>query len=353
MGKSVEGYSLRQIAEALGGEVCGDPDVVVTNVATSEDAGPGDISVAFDSAAFAKIAGNRASAVVVLTGMPPTDRDTIRVAEPRHSLIALLNLFHSSPDPQATVDSHAFVSAGAKLGKDVSIGAGAFVADDVVLGDSVRIHPNVFIGEACEVGESTEIFPNVTVYPHTRIGERVRIHAGAVIGSDGFGYMKDESGVQEKIPQIGSVEIGNDVEIGANCTVDRATIGTTRIMAGTKLDNLIQVGHNSSIGRNSCIVAQVGIAGSVSIGDSCTIAGQAGISDHVKIADGTVVGAQSGVLKDLTPGKWVGTPVMPAEQALRAGYLLTKLPDLRRRLISLEKRLSCLEENTRSDTGDA
>jgi UDP-3-O-[3-hydroxymyristoyl] glucosamine N-acyltransferase len=185
------------------------------------------------------------------------------------------------------------------------------------------------------------------MYPDTRVGRRVRLHAGVVIGADGFGYARDASGVQHKIPQVGTVEIGDDVEIGANTTVDRATLGTTRIREGTKIDNLVQIAHNCTVGKHCCLVAQVGVSGSVEIGNFCVLAGQVGVGDHVKLADGAMVGAQSGVMRDLGPGRWLGYPAIPAEQALQAYLLLTKLPDMRKRLIRLEKRLEELAGRTR------
>ena len=214
------------------------------------------------------------------------------------------------------------------------------IAKDVAIGDNTRIHPNVCIGEGSCIGEETEIFPNVTIYPGTRIGNRVRVHGGTVIGSDGFGYMRLESGEQEKIPQVGSVEIEDDVEVGANCTIDRATLGATRILSGVKIDNQVQIGHNSEIGEHSIIVAQTGISGSVRMGDHCVLAGQVGISDHVELKPGTIVGAQSGVIRDIGPGRWVGYPAIPVIKALRAYHLLPELPGLRKEVRELKKRLS-------------
>jgi len=262
------------------------------------------------------------------------------VSNPRLALIRLLRLFYPKPERKPGIHESAVISKGATIGPGVSIDAGAFITKEVVIGDNTRIHPNVCIGEGSCIGEETEIFPNVTIYPGTRIGNRVRIHGGAVIGSDGFGYMTLESGEQEKIPQVGSVEIEDDVEVGANCTIDRATLGATRILSGVKIDNQVQIGHNSEIGKHSIIVAQTGISGSVRLGDHCVLAGQVGISDHVELKPGTSVGAQSGVIRDIGPGRWAGYPAIPVIKALRAYHLLPELPDLSKQVRELQKRVA-------------
>lgn len=339
----MKGYSLEQITAYLHGDLQGDPDVTVTGVQTSVQAGPHDITVVFNAKALARIGEAKAAAIVIPTKAGALDRNVIRVANPRKAFIELLNLFHPKPERSPAIHPQAIVAASAHVGEAVSIGAGAFIAERVALGTRVEIYPNVYIGESCEIGEDTEIFPNVTIYPGTVIGKRVRIHAGTVIGSDGFGIVRDPSGATIKIPQVGGVEIGDDVEIGANCSIDRATLGTTRIQEGTRIDNLVQIGHNVDIGKHCCIVAQVGISGSVTIGDCCDLAGQAGINDHVKIGNRVRVGAQSGVIADLEKGSWIGYPAMPRVEALRAYSLLTRLPELHHCLKDLQKRCDRLE----------
>ena len=188
----------------------------------------------------------------------------------------------------------------------------------------------------------------MTLYPGVRLGCRNRIHSGAVIGSDGFGYDRDAGGVQNKIPQVGTVEIGDDVEIGANITVDRATLGATRIGDGTKIDNLVQIGHNSTIGKHCCLIGQVGLSGSVTLGDYCVLAGQAGVADHVTLANNVIVGAQAGVHRDLGPGPWLGSPAIPADEAYRVYTALSRLPEMRRTLRVLEERLKELERAVES-----
>jgi UDP-3-O-[3-hydroxymyristoyl] glucosamine N-acyltransferase len=347
----MKGYSLKEIADHLHGELQGDPDLIITRVQTNVEAGPGDIAVAFDSKAFAGIGESKASAFIVPMKACTLNRNMIGVANLRQAFVDLLNLFYPKPQQPAVIHRQAIVDPTAQIGEGVAIGAGAFIAEGVTIGDGAAIYPNVYLGETCEIGEGSEIFPNVTIYSGTRIGKRVRIHSGTVIGSDGFGIMRDSSGATVKIPQVGSVEIGDDVEIGANCSIDRATLGTTRILAGTKIDNLVQIGHNATIGRHCCIVAQVGISGSVKIGDYCDLAGQAGISDHLELGDRVRVGAQSGVLCDLNSGTWLGSPARPRVESLRIFSLLPKLPKLQRQIQALQKLCARLEEQLGS-SGD-
>lgn len=329
------------------GDLQGDPELTITGVAASVEAGPSDLTVVFDAKAFARIGETKAAAMIIPMKAGELDRNVIRVANPRIAFVELLNLFYPKTKQPAAIHPQAIVAATADIGEGVFIGGGAFIAERVTIGSGVEIYPNVYIGEASVVGEDAEIFPNVTIYPGTRIGKRVRIHSGAVIGSDGFGIMRDPSGATTKIPQVGAVEIEDDVEIGANCCIDRATLGTTRIQAGTKIDNLVQIGHNVEIGKHCCIVAQVGISGSVRIGDCCDLAGQAGINDHVEIGNWVRVGAQSGVIGDLEKGSWIGYPAMPRVEALRVYSLLTRLPELHHRIQALQKRCDSLEEQLR------
>jgi UDP-3-O-[3-hydroxymyristoyl] glucosamine N-acyltransferase len=344
----MKGYSLREIADHLHGELQGDPELIITRVHTSAEAGPGDICAAFDSKAFAGIRESKASAFIVPIKAGNLNCNAVRVANPRKAFVDILNLFYPQSDRPAVIHRQAIVDPTAQIGESVSIGAGAFIAERATIGAGATIYPNVYIGEGCEIGEHSEIFPNVTIYAGTRVGKRVRIHSGTVVGSDGFGIMRDSSGATVKIPQVGSVEIDDDVEIGANCSIDRATLGTTRILAGTKIDNLVQIGHNATIGKHCCIVAQVGISGSVKIGDYCDLAGQAGINDHVEIGDRVRVGAQSGVLRDLASGSWIGYPAMPRVEALRVYSLLTRLPKLQHQIRALQKLCARIEEQIRS-----
>jgi UDP-3-O-[3-hydroxymyristoyl] glucosamine N-acyltransferase len=338
------GYKLAAIAAHVGGRLDGDPDLVVNGVSTIEEAGPGHISVVFDPRALLKIAESGASAVVVGLDTGAAHPNLIRTSDPRQALVDLLNLFHPKPAREPVIHESAVVAPGADLAPHVTVGAGAVISARARLGAGVVIHPNVYVGEDCHIGERTEIHPNVTIYGGTRIGRRVLIHGGTVIGSDGFGFAPDAAGVQRKIPQVGSVVIEDHVEIGANCTIDRATMGITRICEGAKLDNLVQVGHNTVIGRHSVVVAQVGLSGSVRVGSHCALAGQVGVSDHVTLADGTMVGARSGVIRDLGPGKWLGTPPLPVLEGIRIAHNLPRLPELVREVRALRKKVADLEK---------
>jgi UDP-3-O-[3-hydroxymyristoyl] glucosamine N-acyltransferase len=227
-------------------------------------------------------------------------------------------------------------------GKEVSIHPFAYISDNVTIGRDTIIYPGVFIGEGTVIGDGCTIYANVTIREKVTVGNRVIIHSGSVIGSDGFGYVWEE-GRHYKIPQVGGVIIGEDVEIGANVTIDRATTGNTIIGRGTKIDNLVQIAHNVTIGERSIIVAQVGIAGSSEIGNFVTLAGQVGIPDHVKIADGCIIGAQAGVMGNLSKGIYLGSPAMPHRDWLRSTALFSKLPELNRRIKELEEKVLTLE----------
>jgi UDP-3-O-[3-hydroxymyristoyl] glucosamine N-acyltransferase len=268
----------------------------------------------------------------------------IRVDDPKQALIAVLDLFYPLPERKVGIDPRAIVSSSAQLGDAVFIGPGAYVGANAIIGARVTVHPNVYVGDFICLGEDSEVFPNVAIYGGTHIGKRVRIHSGTVIGSDGFGYARLASGVYQKIRQAGTVEIGDDVEIGSNCSIDRATLGTTRIASGTKIDNLVQIGHNSEIGRDCCLIAQVGISGSVRIGDGSVLAGQVGVSDHVTLAAGTIVGAQSGVKNNVGPGEWLGTPAIPADRARRVYFVWERLAQFRKEFLELKGRCDQLEK---------
>jgi UDP-3-O-[3-hydroxymyristoyl] glucosamine N-acyltransferase len=337
------GHALAAVAAAVGGELQGDPALVVENVRGVEDAAAGDICVVIDRRHVSGLDALAASAFIVAKEVDAPRLNLIRVSSPRTALIRVLELFYPETRKRGGVESGAFVSPAAELGSDVFVGAGATVEAGARVGDRCQLLGHAFVGEGVVIGDDTVVYPNVTLYPGVRIGSRVRIHGGTVIGSDGFGFDRGADGVQHKIPQVGSVEIGDDVEIGANCAVDRATLGVTRIGDGTKIDNLVQIGHNCTIGKHCCLIGQVGLSGSVTLGDCCVLAGQAGVADHVRIADNAVVGAQAGVHRDLPPGNWLGSPAIPAEEAYRVYTALSRLPEMRRSLHALERRLADLE----------
>lgn len=332
-----------EIATLLGGQVEGDPQAPIDRIEPPEEAGDGAIAVLSDRKALAAIAGCRASALVVPAGTEAPGRLLVRVAEPRKAFLALLELFAPGEERGTGVHPQALVDPGAVVGEGTWVGPGAVVEAGARVGVRVRVHPLAVVGAGARVGDDSVLFPGAVLYPGVTVGSRVRIHSGTVIGSDGFGYERDAQGVQRKVPQIGTVEIADDVEIGANSCVDRATIGATRIGAGTKIDNLVQVGHNTQVGEHCCLIGQVGLSGSVKVGRYSVLAGQVGVADHVAIAEGTVVGAQSGVPSDIGPGVWLGTPAILAKDARRAYPTIARLPELLRRLRELEEKVATLE----------
>jgi UDP-3-O-[3-hydroxymyristoyl] glucosamine N-acyltransferase len=347
--------SLGSIAQRLGGQLQGNPELPIRGVRALEEAGPGDIGIVMDRKRYAScVASLRASALVlppdVLVG-PEGPHDFIRVENPRRALMDLLTLFHPPRRRRPERQPGALISPEALVAPDAFVASGATIEAGARVGARSEIHAYACVGEGVEIGEDTIVYPHVVLYPGSRIGNRVRIHAGTVIGSEGFGFPRQKDGTLRRIPQVGIVEIEDDVEIGANSTIDRATLEKTIVGRGTKIDNLVQIGHNSRIGRDCCIMGQVGISGSVRVGDFATLCGQVGIADNVTLADRAVVGAQSGVPQDVTEGVWLGTPALPAAQMRRIFAALTRLPDslkelraLRQRCADLESRLARIEE---------
>ena len=345
-------HSLQELAELLNGELRGGPEILIDRVQPPEDAGEGDIAVVI-APRYAQIAEqSAASAIVASRDLEVVASNVIVVRDPRRALAQLLRRFYPEHRPQAGVEDGAWVHEDARVGEGVYVAAGARVEARAVLGDRVEIHANAVVGKAARVGAETVLYPNVTVYTDTEIGSRVSIHAGSVIGSPGFSQLRGDGGRCEGFPQVGRVEIGDDVEIGACCTIDRATVGATRIGRGTKIDNLVQIGHNCVIGEDCLIIAQVGISGSVSLGDGCTLAGQVGVADHVTLEPGCVVGAKSGVIRDLETGVWIGYPALPAARARRVYTQLESLPEMRVQLRKLDQRCADLERKLR-ELGDA
>ena len=337
-------YSLKEVADSIGGEFEGDPSLRLKAVRGLSDAGRGDLAILWDTRLSSQLQNCRASAVVVRQDLAVAERAVIRVEDPKRALIQAICLLHPAGHQSPGIDSAAVVSPRAQVDESACIGAGAVICEGCRVAPGVEIFPNVYLGPESEIGQDSRLYPGVVVYRQTRIGERVRIQAGTVIGSDGFGYVQDASRRFVKVPQIGRVEIGDDVEIGANCTIDRATLGTTRIGSGTKIDNLVQIGHNTEIGRHCCLVAQVGISGSVRLGDHCLLSGQVGVLDHVTLDDGVRVGAKSGVMRDLRSGEYLGYPAIPTPRARQVLTVLGKLPELRRQVRALEKRCQRLEK---------
>jgi UDP-3-O-[3-hydroxymyristoyl] glucosamine N-acyltransferase len=327
------------IAKQLQGEVVGDGTVPITGFAPADAARSGDLTFAESEAYFAQAQQSAASAILVSAEAKSSPKTLIRVANARVAFAKALTLFFPEPKfapgvhPSAVVAPSAQIDPSAHIGPLCVIGAGARIGARCVVegGDQV--------GANCALGEDVRLFPNVVLYERTQVGNRVRIHAGAVIGADGFGYVFDE-GRHLKVPQIGNVIVEDDVEIGANSAVDRATLGSTIIGRGTKIDNLVQVGHNVTLGAHCILCGQVGIAGSTKVGSYVTMAGQVGVAGHLKIGDKATLGAQSGLMNDVPDGEnWLYTPAQPNRHVKRMLIAMQRLPELLRRVSELEKRL--------------
>ena len=332
-------YTTGQIAERIGATVIGDPDLPLTGFAPADSAKPGDLTFAENESYFARAKQSAASAILVAGDFPPDAKTLIRVTNARVAFAQVLPLFFPEPTFAPGIHPSAVVAATAQVDPTAHIGPHCVVGERVKIGPGAVLISQVYVGDDCSVGEQTRLFPHVTLYQRSHLGKRVRIHAGAVIGADGFGYVFDGS-EHRKVPQVGQVLIQDDVEIGANTTIDRAALGATIICKGTKIDNLVQIAHNVTIGEHSIIVAQVGIAGSTKIGAYVTVAGQAGIAGHLRIGDRVTLAAQSGVMHHIPEGqKWMGSPAQPDRVTKRQLLAIERLPDLLRRVHELERRL--------------
>jgi len=332
--------TIRQLAEWVRGEVLGDADLPIENARALTEAGPGDITLVDGDRRLAEWHNSKASAAVVAQSIPVNGKPIIRVADPLMAFVDIVQHLRGRPSSNThTIDPSASVHPSAKLSEGVTIGPFAVVGEGCEIGANTQLHPGATVGRGCRIGADTILFPRVVVYDDCILGNRVIVHANAVIGADGFGY-RFQNGRHEKVPQLGWVEIEDDVEIGACSTIDRGTFGATKIGTGTKIDNLVQVAHNCTIGKHNVIAAQVGIAGSCTLGDYVVMAGQAGVADHVHIADRVSVGAQAGVLRSIpVAGRYWGLPARPDGQVKRVFLLLDRLPQLHRDVRRIKKTL--------------
>ena len=346
-----------QLAALIEGTVEGDETIAIRGISSIEDALDGDITFAENEKLLSSAARSRASAVIAPASyVTPADavgqKPLIRVKNPRFAFAQALRIFAPEPKVYKGIHPTAVIGANVSFGKNVSVHALAVIEDNVQLGDNCVVYPFAYIGDNVTVGENCVIYPQVVLHDNTEIGNSVVIHSGSILGTDGFGYMFIENR-HYKIPQIGRVIVGDDVEIGANVTIDKARTGSTRIGSGTKIDNLVHIGHNVTVGRNCVIVAQVGVSGSVDIGDGVILAGQVGIKDHVTIGDGTIVAAKTGVIGDLPAGSFVsGVYGRPHGNEMRAQALFSKLPELNKQIRDLEARLAALEGSPKQGTSD-
>jgi UDP-3-O-[3-hydroxymyristoyl] glucosamine N-acyltransferase len=341
---------LKELAERIGAEPLGDADIDITGVSGIDTVKEGELTFAVSGKVIPALRSSKAAAVIVREPIEDLNIPQIAAENPILAFAKALEIFYTTPHEPKGILEGAYVSGAAEIGNEVTIYPGAYVAGGARIGDRTVIYPGVFIGSDTSIGEECTIYPNVAILDRSVIGSRVVIHSGSVIGSDGFGYIPS-GGIHYKIPQVGTVIIEDDVEIGACVTIDRATTGSTVIGKGTKIDNLVQIAHNVTIGKNSIIVAQVGIAGSSTLGDYVTLAGQVGVSDHVKIDSHTVVGAQSGVMGDLPAGRYSGSPAQPHKQFMRSFVIFNRLPEIVKKINNIEKRLTSLEQNNK-DTAD-
>jgi UDP-3-O-[3-hydroxymyristoyl] glucosamine N-acyltransferase len=334
-------FSASQIAMIVNGRIEGDANVEVSSFGKIEEAAKGQLTFLANPKYEEYLYNTQASLIIVndaLSLKQPVKSTLIRVPDAYSAFAALLSKYQEMMAQQIKgVQQPCYISKTATYGDNVFIGAFAYLGENVKVGDNTKIFPNAFVGDNVQIGNNTIIHPGVKIYKDCKIGDRVVMHAGSVVGSDGFGFAPQADGTFKKVPQMGNVIIEDDVEIGANTTIDRATIGSTIIKAGAKLDNLIQIAHNVEVGNSTVIAAQVGVSGSTKIGKGVMIGGQAGIIGHIQIGDGAKINGKSGVSKSIEPGKAVtGTPAHDYIAALRSQAVSRNLPELERRVKELE-----------------
>jgi UDP-3-O-[3-hydroxymyristoyl] glucosamine N-acyltransferase len=327
-----------EIAKRLEGEVLGDANARLTGFAHATDAKPGDLTFAENAEFFAAAESSAATAIIAGKEFSSDKKIVIRVANARIGFAKALAIFFPEPKFAAGIHPTAVISQSAKIDSSAHIGPHCVVGERVNIGANCVLQSGNSIGHDSTLGDETNLFPNVTLYPRTQIGQRGRIHAGSVIGSDGYGYVLD-AGAHRKIPQVGNVVIGDDVEIGANVTIDRGALGATTIGRGTKIDNLVQIAHNVVIGEHCIVISQVGIAGSTQLGNYVILAGQVGVAGHLKVGNHVTVGAQSGLMFDCADGeKWMGSPARLDRDFKRQFIALQHLPDLLKKISAWEKK---------------
>ncbi|MCX7763577.1 MAG: UDP-3-O-(3-hydroxymyristoyl)glucosamine N-acyltransferase [Bacteroidia bacterium] len=338
------------IAEAVQAEsLIGDKEKILTGFASLAEACETDLTFFSDARYENHLYTTKAGAVLLPSGFRPkkplpAGLTQIYVKRPEHAFYSLVRRYKERPLPSWGKEPYSVIHPTAYVPEETYIGSFSYIGENVKLAPGVRVFPFVYIGAEVEIGEGTVIYPHAVIMPGTKIGRNCIIHPGAIIGADGFGFYKGEERLYERIPQTGRVVIEDEVEVGANTCVDRATLGVTRLGHGVKLDNLIQVGHNVQIGAHTAIAAQTGIAGSTMIGAYCRIGGQVGIADHVQVADHSSIAAQSGISRSiLTPGKsWRGSPVQEVRQQLLMEAIMRRLPEIYPKLREIEKTISSL-----------
>jgi UDP-3-O-[3-hydroxymyristoyl] glucosamine N-acyltransferase len=337
--------TLREIAELLDGTVLGQDNAVIENIRPVEDAEAGDITFIANTKYLKKLKTTKASAILVSPLVREEGKNLVLVADPYAAFARLMTLFYPSEHSQKGISPDAYIEEGAVVSDEANIFPKAFVSSKAKIGKGAVIYPGVYIGRNATVGADSVLYANVTIYHDCLIGERVILHSGVVVGSDGFGFAAPGA-ANRKIPQVGFVQIDDDVEIGANTTIDRATLGKTWIQRNVKIDNLVQIAHNVVIGENSIITAQVGISGSTSLGRSVIIGGKTGIVGHINIGDNVMIAAGSGIHKDIAAGQiMAGTSTqLPHKQWLRVEACRAKLPEMRADIETLKKKVENLQK---------
>ncbi len=348
-----QGRTVQELASIIQGTIEGNPQLLVTHPAPLSAAGSGSITFLDSEKNVDQLSDCQAAAIVVptsLPGAPSEGQSWIRTDDPLMGFLSIVqHLKGEEKHGPHGVDPLASVHPSVKIGEDCSVHPFAVLSEGCVIGDRCEIHAGVVIGKNCKLADDVTLHPHSVLYEDTVIGNRVTIHAGTVLGADGFGYRLVD-GRHMKIPQLGHVEIGDDGEIGSNTTVDRATIGVTRVGEGTKIDNLVMVAHNCDLGPHNLIIAQVGLAGSCTTGRYVVLAGQVGLADHLTLGDGAVVGAQSGVMIDIPAGeRHFGSPSLPEKETKRIIISTRKLPEMRKELTQLRKEVDRLSEQSRKE----
>jgi len=336
--------TVSELAEHVGGYVTGDSSLKIHGVASLETAGAGEIVYVEDEKLFTAAGESEASCVVAPVDVDLKSLSVIHVKRPKLAFAHIAELFHPQRRREPSIDSSAVISQGADIALTAFIGAHVCIEEGARIGAGTRIEAGGVVGRNVTIGVDCVLYPNVVLYDGVTIGDRVVLHAGACVGADGFGYVRDDMGYH-KFPQIGTVEIEDDVELGAYTCVDRGALGRTRIGRGTKLDNLVHVGHNCDIGARVVIAAQTGISGSVTIEDDCVIGGQVGFGDHIHVQSGAVIGSKAGILpgKIVRPGVWWGIPIQPLDEYKRLNAHVNRLPQTREELKELRQRVAALE----------
>jgi UDP-3-O-[3-hydroxymyristoyl] glucosamine N-acyltransferase len=340
---------IQQIAQMVGGQIVGNDTLDITGLGTLDNAKTGDI-IFLDKNKYEDAAKNSSASAILTTHKIETEKTQIITANPKLAFAKILAALCPESSPTSGINPQASIGKNVQIDESVSIGPFSVIGDGTKIGKNTVIHSGVAIGPDCKIGDSCIIFPNATLYRKTELRNEVIIHAGAVIGADGFGYILDEQGKHFKINQVGNVIIEERVEVGANACIDRASIGSTLIKEGTKIDNLVQIAHNCTIGEHSIIVSQAGIAGSCTLGKYNVLAGQSGVADHVNLGDKVTLAAQSGAFRSIKSGEvYAGVPAVPAGKWRRYVTHLPKLSDYARKIKELEKRLADIENKNNKD----